>query len=249
MNTLADRATAHSGLIHRSFVLDTIEFRDGDEGTGFHFEGVASVVDTPYTVRDQWGEFTETIRAGAFDKTLAEVERRSKKNPAEDVALYVNHRHLDVPMASTAGNTLRLTADPHLRVDADLDPERSDVVIARSALRRQELREMSIGFNVPKPRDEWNDDMTVRTIHEVKLNEVSIVRRGANPHTSASIRSLDELIYMFPEGADVDPDELRRAISYLERLLPVDEPEARDADPERLQALLKMWDHLRTPAA
>lgn len=242
---ITERASTHAGIIHRSFTLDTIEFRDGDDGPGFTFEGVASVVDTPYSVRDQWGEFTETISAGAFDKTLAEVEGRSKKG--DDVALYINHRHLDVPMASTAGGTLRLTADPNLRAVADLDPERSDVVIARSALRRGELREMSIGFSVPKPRDEWNDDMTVRTIHEVKLNEVSIVRRGANPHTSASIRSLDELVDMFPEGCDVDPDELRRAISYLERLLPADR--APEANPERLSALLKHWDQIRTPAA
>lgn len=242
------RADAHSGIIHRSFAFEDIELRDGDDDApGFHFEGVASVVDAPYTVRDQWGEFSETIRAGAFDKTLAEVERRSKKNTSEDVALFVNHRHLDVPMASTAGDTLRLTADPHLRVAADLDPERSDVIIARSALRRQELREMSIGFMVPKPRDEWNADMTVRTIHEVKLNEVSIVRRGANPHTTAAIRSLDELVDLFPEGCDVDPDELRRAISYLERLVP--EPSRDEPNPERLAALLKNWDQYRTSAA
>jgi hypothetical protein len=132
-------------------------------------------------------------------------------------------------------------------VNADLDPERSDVVIARSALRRKELREMSIGFSVPKPRDEWNDDMTVRTIHEVGLNEVSIVRRGANPHTSASIRSLTDLLDAFPEGSDVDPDELRRAITHLERLLPAPVAEV-VADQERLDALLKMWDHRRNSA-
>jgi HK97 family phage prohead protease len=241
MRDITDRAA--SGVIHRAFAFDAIEFRDADEGAGFHFEGVASVVDEPYTVRDQWGEFTETIRAGAFDKTLAEVEARSKKT-GEDVALYVNHRHLDVPMASTAGNTLRLTADPHLRVDADLDPVRSDVVIARSALQRGELREMSIGFSVPKPRDEWSDDMTVRTIHEVKLNEVSIVRRGANPHTTASIRTIDDLLAEFTE---MDPDEARRAIAHFTTLLPsevVQEP-----DQERLNALLQMWDHRRNPAA
>ena len=234
---VASRANTHSTAV-RSFDMTSIEFRD-DGPTGFTFEGVASVVSMPYSVRDAMGEFTETIAPGAFDKTLAEVEKRVSKPGASDVALFVNHRSQDVPMASTKGGTLRLFADPNLRVSADLDPVRSDVIIARSAIQRQELGEMSIGFRVPMKRDEWNADYTERTIHEVALDEVSIVRRGANPYTTASVRSLDELLEMFDD--DVDADEVRRVIAVLEARLPTPA-----ADPERLASLLKMWDHRLT---
>ena len=239
---VASRANAHSTAI-RSFDMTSVEFRD-DGPTGFTFDGVASVVDRPYEVTDMMGRFTETIAPGAFDKTLAEVEKRVSKPGAADVALFVNHRSQDVPMASTKGGTLRLFADPNLRVSADLDPVRSDVIIARSAIQRQELGEMSIGFRVPQKRDQWNDDYTERTIHEVALDEVSIVRRGANPYTTASVRSIDELLTMFSEDDEVDVDELRRAIAVLEARLPADPAPA--ANPERLVSLLKMWDHRRT---
>lgn len=240
---IASRADAHLTAV-RSFDLTSIEFRGDDADAGFTFEGVASVVDKPYTVRDIMGEFTETIAPGAFDKTLSEVAKRVAKPGASDVALFINHRSYDVPMASTRGGTLRLFADPNLRVEADLDPQRSDVIIARSAIQRQELGEMSIGFRVPQKRDEWNADYTERIIHEVALDEVSIVRRGANPYTSASVRSLDEIIDAF--GEDVDPDELRRVIAVLESRLAADKVAA---DPARLAAQLAMWDHLRLPPA
>ena len=202
------------GTQYRSFDLTSAEFRDDSPGDGFTFVGVASVVGASYPVRDKYGEFSETISAGAFDKTLAEVENRAKKaekaGDVNDVALFINHRATDVPMASTYAGTLKLSATPHLAVSADLDPVRSDVVIARSAVQRGELREMSIGFRVPKGKDEWNDDFTERLIHEVALDEVSIVRRGANPHTTASMRSL---LDMLEENEELDEDELRRVLS------------------------------------
>lgn len=182
----ADRASRASNTVeHRDYHLRDIEFRDdGEESSSVIFEGVASVVNQPYTVRDQLGEFTETIAAGAFNKTL----RDSKA----DVALYVNHRWDDVPLATRGAGTLTLEANPDLAVGANLDAVRSDVVIVRSALRRREMRQMSIGFTVPKGKDTWNDDYTERTIHELKLVEVSIVKDGANHLTSASVRNRSE---------------------------------------------------------
>jgi hypothetical protein len=200
MITVADRANA-VGVQHRSYDIADFEFRDDDD-TGFTFEGVASVVDTPYTVRDAMGEFTETIRAGAFNKTL--------RDPGADVALFVNHDTRAIPLATRGANTLTLTADPHLRVVAQLDPARHDVQAIRSAVSRGEMRQMSIGFQVPKARDAWSDDYTERTISEVVLSETSIVWRGASPTTTASIRSLVDLIGDFSE---FDEGEMRRALS------------------------------------
>ena len=229
-SSIADRATAYRDGQFRSFDLGSVEVRGADDGSDFTFEGVASVVDTPYEVNDQWGTFTETIRAGAFDKTLAEVTKRASKMGG-DVALYVNHRHADVPMASTRAGTLKLSADPNLRAVASLDPIRPDVIIARSAVQRGELSQMSIGFSVPKDtrKDQWNADYTERVISEVRLVEVSIVRQGANPHTEASMRSLDDMLAAITE-IDMDEADLRRAIAAFEARLPAPEATAPAAD-------------------
>jgi phage head maturation protease len=74
---LAVRAQS-SDLVRRSFALDDFEFRDNQDTGGWTFEGVASVVDYPYTVRDQFGEYTETIQRGAFDHTLS-IRRRTSR--------------------------------------------------------------------------------------------------------------------------------------------------------------------------
>ena len=215
--------------IYRSYTIADFEFRDDTEGDGFTFEGVASVVDTPYTVRDRWGEFTETIRAGAFNKTL--------KDSKADVALFVNHQHQSVPLATRSAGTLNLSADPDLRVVASLDRERPSVLDVRSAVTRGEMRQMSIGFTVPKARDSWNDDMTEREISEVALMETSIVWKGANPHTSGSMRSLDEFMASLVD-VEMDADEIRRAVTFFTDRLPDRSAEfaERDrADRERLE--------------
>ncbi len=227
MHTLEDRATDRS-VQHRSYDISQFEFRD-EGSTGFTFEGVASVVDTPYTVRDMMGEFTETIRAGAFNKTL----RDSKA----DVALFVNHDTRAKPLATRSSGRLVLTADPHLRVTAQLNPERHDVQDLRHAVQDGEMRQMSIGFQVPKARDSWSNDYTERTISEVILSETSIVWRGASPTTTAQMRSFDEIVAEFGEHAD--PEELRRMIALLESRLPAPDFLARDiADRDRLARIL-----------
>lgn len=219
--TIDERGT---GRQIRHYDLTDFEFRDGGSD-GFTFEGVASVVDTPYTVRDAWGEFTETVAAGAFTKTL----RDSKA----DVALFINHDHQGIPLATRSAGSLRLVADPNLRVTADLDPARSDVQNLRSAVTRGEMRQMSIGFTVPKARDSWNDDMTERTIRELNLFETSVVWRGANPHTSSSMRSFDDLLATLTD-VEMTDDEVRRALAFFEARLPQSEPVDPFAERDRM---------------
>ena len=220
---LAQRTTS-TDLIRRSYDIEDVELRDDGDG-GLTFEGVASVVDHPYPVRDRWGEYTETIRAGAFDKTL--------KERGKAVSLYVNHRHTDVPLATRAAGTLEISADPDLRVRASLDPARPDVQIIASAIRRGEMRQMSIGFHAMPARDQWNDtrDAVVRT--EVGLRETSIVEAGANTGgTDAKIRAFADFMESLTD-VEMSEDEIRRAIEHLSaRLAPVD-----TTDEDALRAL------------
>jgi len=207
MLPIAERANLTREL--RSFTSANLEFRDTDTG-GFTFDGIASVTDTPYAVRDQWGEYNETISRGAFTKTLKEKA---------DVRLLINHD--GTPLARTKSGTLKLSAAPDLRAVADLDPANPKVQEIRSAMSRGDLDQMSIGFRVH--RQEWNGDYTERTIKEIELFDVSVVTYPASPTTSASLRSLEDLLTLFPEGAEYDPDEVKRAIAHLEKLIPVTE--------------------------
>lgn len=190
----------------RQFAFDQVELRDEGDGS-FTFDGIASVVDTPYSVRDAFGEFEETIVKGAFNKTLKEKA---------DVRLLVNHD--GIPLARTKSKTLTLTASPDLRAVAPLDASSPLVQTVRSAMDRGDMDQMSIGFRVT--RQEWNGDYTVRKIREAELFDVSLVTFPASPTTSASLRSLDETIRAFTADDDLDPDEIRRAIAHLETLLP-----------------------------
>jgi len=198
-----------AGTEYRTVAIDGAEVRADDERGDITFEGVASVVDTPYAVRDAFGTFEETVTADAINYAL-----RDKG----DIAMYINHRWDDVPLATRNSDTLLLRATPHLGVTALWDRARDDVTRARSAVNRRQMNQMSIGFVVPdvKGAQAWTEDFSERTIHKLVLKEVSLVKDGANPYTSASVRTVSDLI----ETLD-DPEEIRRAIAALEqRLLP-----------------------------
>lgn len=233
---LAVRANERTAV--RSYTFTECEFRnDGPDGF-LTFEGIASVVDKPYTVRDQYGTFEETIQAGAFDKTLAEMENRAAKAKDKstedhvgpgDFALYVNHDYRALPLATVSSGRLKAWTTPDLAVRAFLNPARPSVQEARHAVADGDARQMSIGFTVPKGRDVWNEDYSKRTVRELGLTEASIVWRGANPYTSGAVRSLDDVIDAIASG-EFNEDELRRALATLEARLPHANPFAlRDA--------------------
>jgi HK97 family phage prohead protease len=210
---------AMTGTQYRSVTLDDWELRANDGDTEWSFEGIACTVDHPYPVRDWLGEYTETIAAGAFDRSLADT--------AAPISLHMNHQHgKAAPLAvrSATASTLQLSADPHLRLSAQLDPARIEAQTLRSVLRRGEMTEMSIGFRDVSTGVHWSDDYTKRTLTDLRLREASVVEDGCNDLTSASIRSLTNELQRF-KGSDVDEVDIRRAIAWLEGLLPDDEVE------------------------
>ena len=88
----------------------------------------------------------ETIRAGAFDKSIREKD---------DVRFLLNHD--GVPLARTKSGTMTLEADEFgLLVDADLDPSSPIVAGLRSAMDRGDMDQMSFAFEVT--RQEWSPD-------------------------------------------------------------------------------------------
>ncbi len=171
-------------------------------------EGYASVTDEPYVVTDALGEFTETIEAGAFAKTLKEKD---------DVRLLFNHD--GIPLARTKSGTLRLAEDSTgLKVNATIDNRSSlanDIIVA---MERGDLDEMSFAFQAL--RQEWNEDYTTRVIREAKLFDVSVVTYPANPATSVKLRGVD---FMLNELTDGDVEELIARHTARQKAVPVPE--------------------------
>ena len=183
----------------RSLDTEPLEFRaadvaDGKVGT---FSGYAARYDSPSLPLP----FTERIAPGAFTRSL-----RSRN----DVRMYVNHDDRLV-LSSTRSKTLRLEdrADG-LWVEADL-PNVSYAHDLRALIEADVVRTMSFGFSTVK--DSWSDNGSERTLHEVRLHEVSVVTGvAAYPSTTAAVRNLR----LIATRTNTDIDVLADAISALE---------------------------------
>lgn len=209
--TIDFSARAEPGFQRRSVELTDYEFRDDGPNGWWTFEGVACTVDHPYSVRDWLGEYTETIVAGAFNRSI--------NDPNARISLHVNHQHgKAVPLATRSSGTLEVLANPNLVFRAQLNPARSDIQIVREAVKDGLMREMSIGFSDVKGGVEWNDAYTERTVTDLRLREASIVEDGCNDLTTASVRSLAQELARF-NTAQIDEAEVRRAIAWLSGLI------------------------------
>ena len=121
---------------NRSFTFSAVEERKENDNNTLLFTGYASVFDKAYGVRDSKGVYEETIKQGAFKKTLQEQD---------DVRFLVNHD--GIPLARTSSGTLELEEDDYgLFVKAELDPSNPTVAEVASAMKRGDLNEMSFAF-------------------------------------------------------------------------------------------------------
>jgi HK97 family phage prohead protease len=170
----------------RGIAVTDFELRkDGDT---LSLDGYASVFDAPYDVfgGPDAGGWSEIIDRRAFDVTLREKP---------DLHLLINHEGL--PLARTKSGTLQLSTDRKgLRVKApDLDRRDPDVQRLEVKMDRRDLDEMSFAFRTK--RQEWSgENDETRKLLEVSLHkgDVSVVNFGANPATSAGLRSLQDIV-------------------------------------------------------
>jgi HK97 family phage prohead protease len=174
------------------------DFDIRDTGDGMSFSGYAAVFDSP----SEPLPFLETIRAGAFAKSL-----KSRNN----VMMLWSH-DTSQPLASTRSKTMRLYEDTRgLMVEADL-PQTSLGRDVSELLRARVVDSMSFGFSVPRNGDVWSADGMTRELVEVRLHEVSVVAFPAYAKTSASVRSLDALA----DRIGTDASVLSSALDALE---------------------------------
>lgn len=169
--------------------VGNVEIREGGPGLPMRFRGYAAVFGSP----SEPLPFTETIRAGAFRRTLA---------TGREVRMYVNH-NADMVLGSTRSGTLTLREDARgLYVEGDFP----DTTYARDLsilMQRGDVHSMSFGFSVPRGGDSWSADGTSRELREVILHEVSVVTGfPAYPATAgATVRTNTET----ETPADVEP--------------------------------------------
>jgi HK97 family phage prohead protease len=157
--------------------LEGCELR-ADSKNEFAITGVAA----RYNVKTNiGGMFSERIAPGAFTRSI-----RSKA----DVVATFNHSE-NVVLGRTTAGTLTLTDSPEgLRFRVQLDRKNQSHRDLYASVQRQDIKDCSFAFLVPKGGDEW--DGNERTLRNVELKDVSVVVHPAYSGTSATARSKSE---------------------------------------------------------
>ena len=162
----------------RYFKIRDLEFRaDPDGVSNGTIAGYAVVFDS---LSEDFGDFREIVRPGAFDRTLAE---------ASDVRAFWNH-NTDLILGRETADTLSLAVDEvGLRFEIT-PPDSPNGQNAAEAVRRGDVSQMSFGFTVEQDQLSTQEDgSTLRELLDVSLFEVSPVVFPAYPETSAEVRS------------------------------------------------------------
>ena len=158
-----------------------IETRSGDPADSDErvLIGRPIVFDTPTTINDILGTYTEIIERGALDGV-----------DLNDTRLLYNHDQSRIPLAR-APKTMTLTlteSGVEMRaVLADTEDARS----VYTAVKRGDLDGMSFAFKVPEGGDHYDRETRTRTISKIeKIYEVSVVPFPAYQQTSLEARSI-----------------------------------------------------------
>lgn len=162
--------------------IRTVEIRAGDQSadqeTALILTGTPIVFDTPTTINDPGGSYTEIISRGALDNA-----------DLTDSRLLVNHDMTRIPLARTP-KTMQFELDPvGLKMTAELS-NTEDGRTAYQAVKRGDLTGMSFAFTVPDGGDTYDPKTNTRTINQIaKVYEVSLVNFPAYQTASVEARS------------------------------------------------------------
>ena len=178
----------------RAFFGDDAEMRAAAEGMSFTGYAIR------YNAKSEPLPFRETIAPGAATRSM-----RSRN----EIKAFVNH-DTNLVLGSTRAGTLRLSDDER-GVLSEIDlPETTYGRDLSVSIQRGDVTGMSFGFSVVK--DTWNDDYSERTIHELRLHEVSVVTGfPAYRQTTAAVRALP----LLAKRMSIDVDALAEAFDAL----------------------------------
>lgn len=140
--------------------------------------GTPIVFDTPTTINDLCGSYTEVIKRGALDGC-----------DLTDSRLLVNHDMTRIPLARTPKTMSLNITEKGLEMRAEL-PDTEEARSVYTAVKREDLTGMSFAFSVPDGGDSFDARTNTRTITKIsKVYEVSLVNFPAYPTASAEARS------------------------------------------------------------
>ena len=182
------------GICVRSF---DFEARASDDGRTL--EGYAAVFDSPTRIRDMKGPFEETIRRGAFQRSLS----------ARTPILQWDHGRDPAVGTAPIGDIETVREDERgLFVRARMYDHPSTERV-RLAIKGRSIKGMSFRFEIPNDAGEkWShrDGMDHRDILDADVHELGPVAFPAYNTTSVSVRSL---------LAGLAPDEYRALLEEL----------------------------------
>ena len=154
-----------------------------DENNGLFVSGYVNKTEETSNILGHTRKFIEKISKGAFSKAI-----ESTKGDIDFLAEHDNNRIL----SSTRNNSLKLYEDEKgLFMEAEITPTswgRDTYTLIKSGI----YRNMSFGFKVIK--DKWRkveNDLYERTIDELELFEVSVVKNPAYSQSSIAARGID----------------------------------------------------------
>lgn len=151
----------------------------GDE-KALILRGRPVVYESPTTINDMGGSYTEIVRRGALDG--ADIS---------DVRLLVGHDASRIPLARTP-KTMTLSVDADgLTFEATL-PETEAGREAFKAVERGDIRGLSYAFTVPDGGDEYDPKTNTRVIKRIaKIYECTLTAFPAYESTYVSAESRD----------------------------------------------------------
>ncbi|MBR3321521.1 MAG: HK97 family phage prohead protease [Exiguobacterium sp.] len=152
------------------------KFETREDGEKLSIEGYFAVFDSVYEIAPG---MSESIAPGAFDNTLS-----------KDIRALINH-DTTLVIGRTKAGTLQLRVDAHgLWGHIDINPNDVDAMNLYNRVKRGDVDQCSIGFDIVSEETDFRVDGTVHwTITEIELYEVSACTFPAYEETNINARS------------------------------------------------------------
>lgn len=188
----------------RELTTRQIELRETDDGKRF-LTGYAVVWEKKSNVLGYWMKFREQFKQGAFVESLMNDDQR----------FLFSHDTAKV-LGRTKNKTLTLEEDNiGLRFDLEL-PDTTLGDDTYKSIKRGDIDGVSFGFQkIIDEYEEFENDVTLRTVTKAKLLEVSVVAFPAYPDSTVSARGYDP----YKEHVADKQMHLRRKKLFLKTLI------------------------------
>ena len=162
--------------------------------------GTPIVFETPTTINDPFGSYTEIIKRGALDGA-----------DLTDIRLLYNHDTNKLPLARTPKTMDFSVDDKGLHMRATL-PDTEEARAVHTAVCRGDLNGMSFSFTVPDGGSTYDPKTNTRTISKIaKVYECSVVPFPAYQTTSVEARSQ----MVAEQGRKIQKDQLKIKINQI----------------------------------